>query len=151
MTRYNTMQKNDSRITYDQFFSVFGLEYPVCNGKKIDGLALNFQYRYFAKENENEEILFPGDGSVQPEIFYNCSYDVEHGYLMTLLEKKLTESAYSRVEYVPDDANIWYEEDGEPDSISFSEAIEILKKYPIAFDNSDNIETQNLAYCMTKV
>ena len=146
--------KRDSRISYDKHFWVKHKENAEYLGKEIDGLSLWFKYRYYMKHpgtHEEIEVLFPHDGSIQPECFYTCSYDKNTGYIMKLNEKHLNNSIFSRVEYEAEEASVWFLDKNDPIVISIEDAIDIIKSHPNAFDCNDNEKTQNLAYSMTKV
>lgn len=143
---------NDCRIVYDKHFTArCDIDLPLYKGRKIDGVSLYFQYRYFSKDNKNLEILFPENGFNTPECFYTCSYDRENGYTMALRENLLVFYGYSKVDYTPDIAVVYYANSDEIKVIPFEEAVNILKKNVDSFGYSNNMDAQNLAYYMKKV
>lgn len=148
------MKERNSRIAYDKHFvTTKGVALPKLNNREIDGLSLFFQYRYIIHSkqyNEDIEILFPNDGCIQPECFFSCCYNRELGYKMELRKKELNKSIYSKVDYLPDTATIWYADTAEPKNILFAKAVAILREHPECFDNPDNFNAQNLAYHMVE-
>lgn len=101
--------------------------------------------------NEEVEILFPENGSILPLCMYSCDYDAANGYRMELRDALLSTVLYTRVDYVPEKACIWFKDVTEPQIIPFEVAVELLKNNPTSFDNTTNINAQNLAYSMCVV
>lgn len=149
----------NSRVCYDRHFRVCNgseqKDIPMVDGKPIIGLALSFEFRYFVRPKhckEDIEILFPEDGSIQPDSFYSCYYDYLKGYDMELDEISFSHSLYSTVDYrIEDCAWVWWDDVNEPKSISLETALCLLKSYPDSFNHSDNKPAQNLAYSMNRV
>lgn len=155
MTIAERIKPRNSRICYDKHFRVSkGNEFEH-RGRKVDGISLSFVYMYFVylkRRKEEVEILFPEDGSIQPDCFYSCSYDMTDGYEMKLNERQLKDSLYSNVEFKPDrEAFIFYSDSNTSEPITFIEAVKLLKNNPQAFNNSNNVITQSVAYSMAKV
>lgn len=150
------LSERNSRICYDKHFSVQkGNEFRH-RGRIVEGVSLYFIYQYYvylSNQNKEIEVLFPENGNVQPECFYRCSYDRQNGYKMKLDTKRLEEYIYSSVSYKPaKEASILYSDSNTTESISFYEAIRLLKENPEAFDYYNNKTTQScLSYSMERV
>lgn len=151
---------SNSRLLYDKLFLIPDTKkYPIHNGRVIEELYLSFLYFYYSKDNQNEEILFPSneelmysfESAILPDVYYCCSYNRKEGYTMTLREKMLSESDFSRVDYCPSGASVLYTDSAGPEFISFSEAVSILKSNPEAFDNPENKDALDFTFVMVPI
>ena len=156
MTMKETTSDRNSRICYDKHFSVQkGNEFKY-QGRTVEGITLYFVYQYYvylSNKNKEVEVLFPENGSIQPECFYRCSYDKQDGYKMKLDTKLLDDFIYSSVSYKPTkEATVLYSDSNTPVTVPLCEAIRLLKENPQAFDYYNNKTTQScLSYSMERV
>ena len=143
------MENNNYRIIYDKHFLVRSGTEPTYQGRIIDGLSVEFMYKYFIA---GKECFFPRDGSIQPPCVYRCDYDKDAGYIMELNKERLNMLKYSDVQYTPSEyATIWYLGVEYPDTIKFDAALEIFRSNPEAFDFIENRPAQSLMYRMIHV
>ncbi len=146
------MKKRNARVCYDKHFTALNGAKCEHDGRQVSGISLFFKYKYYVhpKNSETEiEVLFPEDGSIQPDCFFFCSYDKEKAYRMELNKDHFGHSLYSSVDYeLEPEATIWYEDSNDGYKISAEAALCLLKSFPETFDHSNNVLAQNLAYYM---
>ena len=138
------------RISYDSMFVANGdITY---HGKKVTGLQIYVDHIFRDKETGQEVLFMSSNDCPFPRVFA-LGYDKDEGFSV---EKNLPYSSintfYEFDFHIRESGACWiFYEDVEPETVSLTEAVEMLVKYQKQFDHKENRPAENTSWSMEYV